>query len=694
MPGYEIAQAGLTVRDVDVLVLGGGMAGCFAAMAARADGASVVLVEPSNALGGQGTAGGVAGFCGDTVRVNGLFAEFVDRLAACGRIDPYNPNDDRRAYDLEVCAFFLQEFVVEKGVDIWLHARAIDARAQGRRVDRVLVSCGATLVEVRPKVVIDATGNAMVPEMLGLETVHLGALKQLPMSLYFTLWDTHRHVRPFLPPGCPEWESDDDLPMTSLHCFADGRVEVKMKVVGFDAADGFSLSQAEIHARRQMMGLVYYLQTRGYRGRHGALAGKALDTHVLASVSRNIGQREGRRIIGRYVISDSDARTALVRDDAVAVGTYHLDFHWTATEKRAGTGITDMVEPYHIPLDAMVPAGADNVLCPGRSISGEQLAMSSYRVMATCAQTGFGAGIAAALAARTDTAVPQVDRTELRRRIVAGGQSLDLADYGDYLRCLRFCDEAVPVCADAARTAESNAPLRSVALGMTRNAAFFAARIAATDPARIDIALRRRAAWTAYATLVCDRPLVALRLSAGPDGRPLLLAAAADGNWGKIEADFPAIEPPYRDSPIRAQFRPTWVAEGDAPSPDFGDAAGLAEFVRLADAHCRMHDGHLVRLAFVHAPAGKAAFDLIAIARNQSGSTLRIARIGADVDPAAEPACLATGVGCAVAYRTRAGGLRFWQGPIERFAEPEAPSPTSAELYGRPYKDHLILSAP
>jgi len=693
MPGYEITQAGLTARDVDVLVLGGGMAGCFAAMAARADGASVVLIEPSNALGGQGTAGGVAGFCGDTARVNGLFAELVDRLSACGRIDPYDPNDDRRAYDLEICAFFLQEFVAEKGVEIWLHARAIDARAQGGRVERVLVSCGATLVDVRPKVVIDATGNAMVPEMLGLETVHLGALKQLPMSLYFTLWDTHRPVRPFLPPGCPKWESDDDLPMTSLHCFADGRVEVKMKVVGFDAADGFSLSQAEIHARRQMMGLVYYLQTRGYRGRHGALGGKALDTHVLASVSRNIGQREGRRIVGRYTISDADARTALVRDDAVAVGTYHLDFHWTATEKRAGTGITDMVEPYHIPLDAMVPAGVDNVLCPGRSLSGEQLAMSSFRVMATCAQTGFGAGVAAALAARSGAAVPEVDRTELRRRIVAGGQSLDLADYGDYLRCLRFCDEALPVRADPASTPESNAPRRSVALGMTRDAAFFAARIAASDPARIDIALRRRAAWAPYATLACDRPLAALRLSSGPDGRPLLLAAATDGSWGTIEADLPAREPPFPEAPIRALFRPAKIAEGDVTPPDIAGAAAIAGIERLTDAHCRMGDGHLVRLAFVRATGGAAAFDLVAIARARSGGTLRVATIGADVDPAAEPACLATGVGCAIAYRTREGGLRFWQGPIERFAAPEAPAPTSAELYGRPYKDHLILSA-
>ena len=63
----------------DVLVAGGGMAGVFAAVGARLSGATALIVEPHNVLGGQGTAGGVAGFCGDTRRVNRPFAELVDR---------------------------------------------------------------------------------------------------------------------------------------------------------------------------------------------------------------------------------------------------------------------------------------------------------------------------------------------------------------------------------------------------------------------------------------------------------------------------------------------------------------------------------------------------------------------------------------------------------------------------------------
>jgi hypothetical protein len=99
-------SASLPVLAADVVVVGGGMAGVMAALAAKTPECRVLLVEPSNVLGGQGTAGGVAGFCGDTARVNRPFAELVRRLGRHGLIEPYRPNDDRRAYDLEWCAFF------------------------------------------------------------------------------------------------------------------------------------------------------------------------------------------------------------------------------------------------------------------------------------------------------------------------------------------------------------------------------------------------------------------------------------------------------------------------------------------------------------------------------------------------------------------------------------------------------------
>ena len=475
-------------RPIDTLVLGGGMAGTFAALAAKTPDTTVAIVEPANVLGGQGTAGGVAGFCGDSRRVNAPFAHLVETLAQHKLIAEYDPLADRRAYDLELCAFFLQEMVAAAGVEILFHARALAAQRSGGYIASVEVACASDRIEFRPGMVVDATGDCVLAHAAGFATIHEGANKQLPMSLYFVLWDTSRPVVPFLPPGCPTWDDDEALPMTTLHVFPSGKVEVKMKVVGFDAADGQSLSRAELHARRQMMGLIYYLQTKGYRGTR-------LDTHVLASVSRHIGAREGRRIVGEYLLTEEDVTHACTFPDAVAVGTYHLDYHWPDRVERAGTGITTMVEPYHIPLRSLVPKGAANLLVAGRSAAGDQMAMSSFRIQATCAQMGFAAGTTARICQREGRDLQDAPLAAIQQAIEAGGQSLDLSAYGDYLRHLIHIREHL--FADDRPFAQCHAST----LVLLKNGALLAAWFGGTREGRADVGIwgaeRRCGRWSA-----------------------------------------------------------------------------------------------------------------------------------------------------------------------------------------------------
>lgn len=696
---YELSTRAAAAHDVDVLVLGGGMSGVFAAVAASKAGASVVIVEPSNVLGGQGTSGGVAGFVGDTGRVNDLFRELVDRLEVYGKIDPYRPNDDRRAYDLESWAFLLQEFASEAGVEIWLHAAAIDVKREADVIGKVLVRCGPSLILVHPKVVIDATGNAIVADVAGAETVHLGPGKQLPMSLYFTLWNTGRPVEPFLPPGCPRWEDSDDLPMTSLHAFADGRIEVKMKVVGFDAADGLSLSKAEIHARRQMMGLIHHLQTRGYQGRHSFDSGRPLSTYTLASVSRAIGQREGRRIVGQFTLSDEDVRTACVLEDAVAVGTYHLDYHWTDTEKRAGTGVTDMVEPYHIPLRAMRPAGLENVLCPGRSLSGDQLALSSYRAMATCAQMGLGAGLAAALAVEQGMPLDHLDLQELKQRVTAAGQSLDLSDYGDYLRCLRVIDEKVPL----PRRADG---IFSLALCRAANGRTCAVRYD-RETGEVGIAVRSRTNWHEAGMLEAARGAGLTGCAVGDDDRLMIELVFDDGTRQALpfsldwKTDVPSVtglhsplsasaladRMPVRVRHVLLHFGPEGFPVGAEPTPESGPFTGTVL------ASCTFAQGTATLVA-CRSPQTPARTMLLALQQDLETTAIeRYLVVDPDIDPMTKPAIVPTAVGIALLYDRAGGGARFFEGSIERFAPIGAPPPREEDLKAMPYADHVILAA-
>ena len=400
----------------------------------------------------------MAGFCGDTKRVNLFFEKLVNKLSEQNFIASYNPNADRREYDLEWCAYFLQEMVTSRNINVLLHSRVTDATAVDGRIKSVRISTVGQEFLCQPEFVIDVSGINVISTCAGFPVINEGANKQLPMSLYFTMWDTGKKVKPFLPAGCPSWDNEENIPMTSLHFFPSGKVEIKMKVVGFDAADGFDLSQAEIFARREMAGLIYFLQTIGYKG-------KVLDTYVLASVSRAIGIREQNRIIGEHVLSYEEIKHGCVFDDGVAVGTYHTDYHWPDKKQRAGTGIIKMLEPYHIPLRSFIPLGATNLLVSGRGLSAEQMATSSLRVMATVAQTGFAAGKAARLCVEKKTTIKNINISDLKKEIEAGGQSLDLSHYGEYLSDLLFFHEDV-------FKADENSRLFSPSIALLKNNRF------------------------------------------------------------------------------------------------------------------------------------------------------------------------------------------------------------------------------
>lgn len=434
-------------RRTDVLVAGGGVAGVYAALGAADHGASVLLVEQHGFVGGQGTAGGVHTFCGETRVVNDRWREMIRRLGALGGIAAYRPNRDGRAFDCESLKFVLQEMLAEAGVALLLHTQVLTVERTGDRVAAVVLANKSGLTRIEPAVAVDATGDADLVARGGWPFRKGGPVlmpgdppsvdrsagrMQLPMSLYFTLADSGAPVAPVLPPGCPTYRNDDELPMITVIPHGH-HVTVKMKVIGHDATDGASLSAAEQAGRRQMMGVIHYLRTRGYRGAR-------YPDHRLAWVAPHVGIREGRRVEAVYLLSADDLLAGRRFPDGVAVGSYHTDYHWPTVAQRAGTGVTVQCPPHQIPLRAMRPRGAANLLVPGRGLGGDHLATSSFRVMGTCAQTGFAAGVAAALGT-PERSVDSVAVPELRARLRRAGVRLDLAPYYGYLRRRRGYDE-------------------------------------------------------------------------------------------------------------------------------------------------------------------------------------------------------------------------------------------------------------
>ncbi|MHC4889403.1 MAG: sialidase family protein, partial [Planctomycetota bacterium] len=201
-----------------------------------------------------------------------------------------------------------------------------------------------------------------------------------------------------------------------------------------------------------------------------------------------------------------------VFDDGVAVGTYHTDYHWTDKIQRAGTGIIKMLEPYQIPLRCFIPKGARNLLVPGRGISAEQMALSSSRVMATIAQMGFAAGKAAGQCVRKKITIDKINVPELKNEIEAGGQSLDLSSYGEYLREMLFSHE------DVFQEGEAFQQCHASTIVQLTNNRFLVAWFAGTEEGHNDTGI-----WLANRfQRIWSKPRLAAKVNDEPHWNPVL----------------------------------------------------------------------------------------------------------------------------------------------------------------------------
>ncbi|HOD49045.1 MAG TPA: FAD-dependent oxidoreductase [Candidatus Hydrogenedentes bacterium] len=408
--------------EADVAVVGGGIAGVCAALAAAKSGARVILVERFAVCGGNATVGGVGAFCGETAGQGEAFDTIIAGLETWKAIAPYEPYEQRgaRVFNHEILAIVLQEILLSRNVKLLLHTGFVDALEQGGRVSECIV-CGPSGPEaLRARQFIDCSGEAMLVRMAGFEVMK-GRPEdgyQLPMSLmYFVRHVAEEDAQPQLPDG---WfdpvRTKEDLPMTSIWPNGPRANALKLKVPMFDASDTESLTAAEIRARRRMMEVLDYFQRIEKK------------PWLLDHCSPRIGIREGCRIVGDYVLKLEDLRAGRTFDDAIARGVFYLDGHKPDDEKRTYIIPEDQrrVPPYQIPFRSLLTRGAKNILAAGRCFSADQLALSSARVMTTCAMMGQAAGVAAAMAAEAGCDPRELDYGNIRTTVTGRGAKLDV----------------------------------------------------------------------------------------------------------------------------------------------------------------------------------------------------------------------------------------------------------------------------
>lgn len=428
----DLPATTLTVADVsDVLVAGAGPAGICAAVAAARAGASVRLIETHGCLGGIWTSG-LLSWIWDHANKEGLLGEIKRRLADRGAGNPAASN----AFDPEDMKIVLERMALEAGVKIRLYTRVVGAqRDQAGRLTAVITESKSGPEAFAARTFIDCTGDGDLGALAGcgFELGHPETGQCQPMSLLALITgidgqalqaegvirsgnrpgDCRAKLRPcFDRAGLdPSYKGPIILPLRD-----DLFMMMSNHVYGVSGLDAQEMTDATLSARQELNDQVTALRKLG---------GPWTDMRLVATAEQ-IGVREGRRVRGRYLVTAEDMRAGIRHDDAICRVTFGIDVHALNKEGDRGNLQRFEIQPYDIPLRALLSADCENLLMAGRCISGDFLSHSSYRQTGDAAAMGAAAGVCAALAARDDCPPSQVPADAVRHAVGYPGANVDL----------------------------------------------------------------------------------------------------------------------------------------------------------------------------------------------------------------------------------------------------------------------------
>lgn len=417
----------------DVIVAGGGPAGIAAAVASARQGARTALVERYGILGGMATSGQVDPILG-AVGPGTMYDEIT---AALGQHTAATRNGREISFDPEQAKSYFLELAAGTGVDVFLQTPVVDVIHDGGKVSGLLVCAPNGPRTLTARVVVDATGDGYAACRAGARYAvgRAGDGRCQPASVEFTIdgvdegsaitcWGGSDPVA--LADGtryaelcrrcCERGELPENVSIVRLHRtgYPGERSVNATQANGCDTLTPEGLLEAELTLRRQIDPIIAFL--RKYVPGYGNCKRK--------STGSSLGVRESRRILGDYVLADSDVENGVRQPDvAVHNAWFLIDIHNPAGGGQA-EGRSQPARPYDIPYRCLLPQGVENMLTCGRCISGTHRAHASYRVMGICFATGQAAGIAAALSALSGAAPRQLPAAALQEALERQGAVL------------------------------------------------------------------------------------------------------------------------------------------------------------------------------------------------------------------------------------------------------------------------------
>ena len=418
----------------DLIVVGGGTAGCAAAYTAGKLGLKTLIIEKNIHLGGTITSGLVVpAMKSSENQINtDFYNDLIYELRAIGGQITYQNNPGW--FNPELMKIALDSLMAKANVDTYFDTHITAIELDNREIKNITISkeilsvyndkiqqSKKTLSEpIETRYVVDATGNCEIGKFCNCKFLEKKSENQ-PVSLRFMMsgidlnvfskwlleYDKDRNVTTVEDIGgqihlstAYTWDMDRAWALRPLFKDAEDKGILKphdsnyfqvFTVAGMPDTVAFNCpriidynntlavkdtSKALILARKTILRLSEFCKTY-FPGFENA---------YISNIADMLGVRTSRRIRGKYIYTMEDIVTGKKFENPVVVANYPIDVH----SRKKNSSTLKMVQDYEIPIECMMSNDIDNLFVAGRCISADFMAQGALRVQTSCFSMGEG----------------------------------------------------------------------------------------------------------------------------------------------------------------------------------------------------------------------------------------------------------------------------------------------------------------
>ncbi len=404
------------MRKYDLIIAGGGTAGCACAYTAGKLGLKVLLIEKNSFLGGSITSSLVIPAM--KTSENAINTEFFNKLYSeletlGGAITYIDGN--KGWFNPELTKIILDKLMLEAHVDVLFESniQKIEENLSSYIVtivnDKIVVLNELLLSPIETKYLVDATGDAKICQKLNCEFLEK---KSQPVNLRFVMSGVN--VEKF-----SDWimELDKDRNVTTS-CIVDGKTYLSTAYTWDEGGnwalrpvfkqaieDGaiteldsnyfqlFSIAGTPDSIAFNCPRLVDITSNPYIEGRLSILrlskfCNKYLpgfENAYISSIASSLGVRVSNRVKGKYIYTAEDLRSGRRFDNPVVVSNYPIDVH---SDKKDSSTLEKVYQEYQLPLESLMVK--ENLFVIGRCISADFEAQAALRIIPSCFSMGEG----------------------------------------------------------------------------------------------------------------------------------------------------------------------------------------------------------------------------------------------------------------------------------------------------------------